>query len=63
MDALRQSVDDVLRTQELVKIQFTRTADADTKESANELAKALDADVVQVIGRTATIYRKKPEVI
>lgn len=60
-DALRQSVDDALRTHELVKIQFTKNAAVTAKEAANDLAKAVDADVVQVIGNTATIYRENPE--
>lgn len=60
-DALCQSVDDALRTHELVKIQFTKNAAVTAKEAANDLAKAVDADVVQVIGHTATIYRENPE--
>jgi RNA-binding protein len=58
---LRQSVDDALRTHELVKIQFTKNAAVTAKEAANDLAKAVNADVVQVIGHTATIYRENPE--
>jgi RNA-binding protein len=60
-DALRQSLDDDLRTHELVKIQFTKTADVTVKDAANELARAIGADVVQVIGRTATLFRQNPE--
>ena len=60
-EAVRTSLDDALRTHELVKIQFTKNADVDTKDAANELAASLSADVVQVIGRTATLYRKAPE--
>ena len=60
-DASRQTVDDALRTHELVKLQFTKTADLDVRGAANELATALSADVVQVIGRTATLYRQNPE--
>ena len=60
-DAVRQSLDDDLRTHELVKIQFTKTADVTVKDAANELAKAIGADVVQVIGRTATLFRENPE--
>ncbi len=60
-DSVRQTVDDDLRTHELVKIQFTRNADVDVKDSANQLAAALGADVVQVIGKTATLYRENPE--
>ena len=60
-DALRQSADDALRTHELVKIQFTKNADVSAKDAANDLAAALGADVVQVIGKTATLYRENPE--
>jgi RNA-binding protein len=57
---VRQSLDDALRTRELVKIQFAKNSDIDVKSAANELAQALSADIVQVIGRTATLYREKP---
>lgn len=60
-DPVRETVDDALRTRELVKIQFTKNADVTVKEAANDLAKSLRADVVQVIGKTATLYRENPE--
>ena len=58
---LRGAVDDALRTKELVKVQFSKNADVKAKEAANTLAQAVDADVVQVIGRTAALYRENPE--
>ena len=60
-DAVRQTIYDDLRTHELVKIQFTKNADVSVKDVANQLAAALGADVVQVIGKTATLYRENPE--
>jgi RNA-binding protein len=60
-DSVRQTVDDDLRTHELVKIQFTKNTAVDVKDAANQLAGALGADVVQVIGKTATLYRENPE--
>ena len=60
-DALRETVDDALRTREMVKIQFTKNADVSVKDAANDLARALAAEVVQVIGKTATLYRENPE--
>jgi RNA-binding protein len=59
--AIQQSLDDALRTKELVKIQLTKTADLDLRVAAGDLAKAVTADVVQVIGRTVTLYRKNPK--
>ena len=60
-DALRQSLDDALRTRELVKVQFSKNADMDVKAAANEIAVSVGADVVQTIGRTATLYRENPD--
>jgi RNA-binding protein len=60
-DTLRQTVDDALRTRELVKIQLTKSADVSVKDAANDLARTLNAEVVQVIGKTATLFRENPE--
>ncbi len=60
-ETLRQSLDDALRTRELVKVQFSKNADAKAKDVANDLAVQMQADVVQTIGRTATLYRQNPE--
>src|ERR1700759_255140 len=60
-DALRQTIDDALRTHELVKIQFGKNAGVGAKDSASSLAESVGADVVQVIGHTATIFRENPE--
>src|SRR5476651_391265 len=60
-DAIHQSLDDALRTKELVKIQLTKTADVDLKVAASHLAQAVEAEVVQVIGRTVTLYRKNSD--
>lgn len=60
-DAVRQTLDDALRTKELVKVQFSKNADVKAKDAANDLARAVEAEVVQAIGRTATLYRENPE--
>jgi RNA-binding protein len=59
--AVFKTLDDALRTRELVKVQLTRTVDVPVKDAANALATSAAADVVQVIGRTATLYRHNPE--
>ena len=58
---LVQSLDDALRTRELVKVQLGRNAELSARDAARELAEAVGADVVQVIGKTATLYRENPE--
>jgi RNA-binding protein len=60
-EALRQTLDDALRTRELVKVQLGKNADLDAKDAANELARAMSADIVQVIGKTTTLYRENPD--
>lgn len=60
-ETVRQALDDALRTKELVKVQFSKNADAKAKDAANDLAREVDAEVVQTIGRTATLYRHNPE--
>jgi RNA-binding protein len=56
-----QSLDDALRTRELVKVQLGRNADVTAREAAEALAEATGAEVVQVIGKTATLYRENLE--
>jgi RNA-binding protein len=58
--ALLTSLDDVLRTQELVKSQVAKAGDLSAKGAATALATALHAEVIQVIGRTVTLYRHNP---
>jgi RNA-binding protein len=59
--AVHDALGEALRTKELVKVAFARALAAEPKEVANDLARVLAADVVQVIGRTATFYRENPE--
>jgi RNA-binding protein len=56
-----QALEDALRTRELVKVQLGRNADEKPKNAAAALADATGADVIQVIGKTATLYRENPE--
>ena len=59
--ALVSSLDDALRTRELVKVKLGKGAEVKPKEAAGELAAATGSEVVQVIGRTATFYRENPD--
>lgn len=55
------ALDDALRTRELVKIQLGRPVEEKPRAMAERLARETGADVVQVIGRTATLFRENPE--
>ena len=56
------SLDDALRTRELVKIKLGNKDDVKPRDVANSLALATNSAVVQVIGRTATLFRENPEI-
>jgi len=59
--ALITSLDDALRTHELVKVKLAKQADVKPRDAAAALALATGSDVVQVIGRTTTLYRRNPD--
>jgi len=59
--ALVGALDDALRTRELVKVQLGGRLEADAKSAARTLADSVHAEVVQVIGRTTTLYRHNPD--
>jgi RNA-binding protein len=56
-----KSLDDVLRTHELVKVQVAKAGEVSAKEAANDIAGRLGAEVIQVIGRTCTVYRENKD--
>ena len=61
--AVITSLDDALRTRELVKVRLGFKDDViKPKDVAKSLALATKSDVVQVIGRTATLFRENPEI-
>ena len=55
------SLDDALRSRELVKVKLGNKDEVKPKEVANSLALATNSAVVQVIGRTATLFRENPD--
>ncbi|MBA3340618.1 MAG: YhbY family RNA-binding protein [Gemmatimonadaceae bacterium] len=60
--SLMTSLDDALRTHELVRVKLGKNADVKAKDAAASLALATSSEVVQVIGRTATFYRENPDI-
>lgn len=58
---LIQSLDDALRTNELVKVQLGRKLGIGVRAAAAELAGATSAEVVTTIGKVAVLYREKVE--
>lgn len=53
-----ESIRLLLEARELVKIKLLKNSDEEPKELANEVARMLNADVVQVIGNILILYKK-----
>lgn len=59
-ESLGRSLEEALTARELVKLQLGRNAPTPVKDAAEALAAAHGAQVIQVIGRTCTLYRHNP---
>lgn len=61
-DALIKQTDDALRARELIKVKVLLESSPITpRETADELAKATGAEVIQVIGGVIVLYRESKE--
>ena len=60
-DTMNKQADDALTARELIKGRVLETAPATPREVAEEIAAAVNAEVVQVIGRTFVLYRRNPK--
>ncbi len=61
-----KQADDALTARELIKGKVLETAPVSSREAAEEIAQAVRADVVQVIGAKFVLYRrneKEPQII
>jgi RNA-binding protein len=57
-DNFIKQVDEALEARELIKITLLETAGETAKDLANEIAKSVKAEVIQVIGSKFVLYRK-----
>lgn len=64
-DALVETIGDALKARELIKVSVLKTAPADIKETAFDLARLSHSEVVQVIGRTVVLYKpaREPKIL
>ncbi|MBR2079768.1 MAG: ribosome assembly RNA-binding protein YhbY [Clostridia bacterium] len=61
-DALIKQTDDALRARELIKLKvLLESSPISTREAADEIASAVGAEVIQVIGGVIVLYRESPE--
>ncbi len=57
-DAMMKQADDALAARELIKGKVLETAPETAREMADAIAAAVNAQVVQVIGRTFVLFRQ-----
>lgn len=65
-DTIEKQADDALTARELVKGKVLESAPDTAREAAEALAQAVNAEVVQVIGRVFVLYRrneKEPTIV
>lgn len=60
-DNLVKAVGDNLTAHELVKVRIQDTCTIEREEAVAQLAEAAGAAVVQILGKTALIYRPNPD--
>jgi RNA-binding protein len=51
-------VDNALAANEMLKVKLLKTAVEDSKEVAKQISNATNSTLVQIVGRTITLYRK-----
>lgn len=62
---LIKQLDDALEARELIKVKILTNSDEDPKEAGAEIALAINAELVQVIGKSMLLFRhsqKKPKI-
>ncbi len=57
-DELLKQLDDVLNARELIKVGVQENCEYTAREAADETARHMGAEVVQVIGRKFVLYRQ-----
>lgn len=58
-DAMIKQADDALTARELIKGKVLETAPGTAREIAENIAAKVNAQVVQVVGRTFVLFRQK----
>jgi len=57
-DATLETVDKALEARELIKISILQNCMAEPKEVATMIAEGVEAEVVQVVGRTIILFKR-----
>lgn len=64
-DNLIEQVDHAIKARELVKISVLKNSPVDIEETAFDIARLTDSELVQIIGRTIVLYRpsRNPKIV
>ncbi len=60
-DNIIKQTDDALEARELIKLRVLETCPTTSRETADEIAERVGADVVQVIGSRFILYRESKD--
>ncbi len=60
-EAVIAAIGEALEAHELIKIRVGSASDLEREEAAAQAARATGAEVAQVLGNTALLYRRHPE--
>ena len=60
---IAMGVDEALESRELIKVKILESCQQDKNEIASELSLKLDAEIVQILGRTIILYRESEKEI
>lgn len=60
-DQLKKQVDEALEARELIKLRVLESSPETSREAAEDIAAAVGADVVQVIGSRFVLYRESKD--
>ncbi|WP_297598681.1 ribosome assembly RNA-binding protein YhbY [uncultured Cetobacterium sp.] len=60
-ETLAQGVADAIAPRELIKVKILQNSEVEKKEVAYQIADAIGAEVVSIIGRTITFYKESEE--
>ncbi len=61
IDTVIESAEQVLAARELIKVRVLQNSPEEPKEAIASLARATEAELVQVIGRNGLLYKRNEE--
>ncbi|MDR3589304.1 MAG: ribosome assembly RNA-binding protein YhbY [Negativicutes bacterium] len=60
-DTVMTGAEDVIAARELIKVRVLKNSPQEPREAIDSLARAIGAELVQVIGRNGLLYRRHSE--